>query len=484
MATDDKDNDSPEDKKAPPPKQVVVTHYGKKKKQLEDVPSEILPTEPTHIISSPVDIGASTTQPSSPRPTAKPPHEPIATGIPYQSNEPYAQEKPEKISQAASSFHEASTSAQASSQETFSYAGGAASPPGVPPYIPPESDFNDANARQSRGVFWPLVMTGVISVLGYFTYTSTAQLHELQKQADDDQASVLALSEQAKKSLQEMTELSNHYNAEQKSLHELKQQVEQAQSRLVDLSGSSDWLLAEANYLAFMANERLRTAQDVTTAVAQLSAADERLKTMSNPALLWVRQILAKDLAKLHTYPMVNRQEIWERVGLLSNEINQLHFKRLSEPFVENEKEVPQDESMSGWKKALFISWQELKSLIRITRLADNAIPQALSDQEQAQILRAMQLYCEQARWAILHGDSKVYTNSLEALKTWIAQYFMADKISEQILSQITQLQQQRADIAVPDISESLQALSKAMLDAQNRQPPPQQTQPMKGGVQ
>jgi uroporphyrin-3 C-methyltransferase len=396
------------------------------------------------------------------------------------------QEKPEKIAQAAPSFHESSASAHASSQEKFSYAG-AASPPGVPPYIPPESDFNDAN-RGNRGIFWPLVMTGAILVLGYFTYASTTQLHELQKKADDDQASVLAVSEQAKKSLQEMTELSNHYNVEQKSLLELKQQVEQAQSRLVDLSGSSDWLLAEANYLAFMANERLRTAQDVTTAVAQLSAADERLKTMSNPALLWVRQIIAKDLAKLHTYPMVNRQEIWERVGLLSNEINQLHFKRLSESSVDNEKETqaPQDESMSGWKKALFISWQELKSLIRITRLADNAIAQALTSQEQAQILRAMQLYCEQARWAILHGDSKVYINSLESLKTWISQYFMADNISEQMLLQITQLQQQRADIAVPDISESLQALSKAMLDAQNKQTPPSvaQPQPMKGGVQ
>ncbi len=86
MSTDEKDNDSPGGKKAPTPKQVVVTHYGKKKKD-PDVPSEILPTEPTHIISSPVDIG--TTRPTlSAATTSAMPDKPVITQKPIPTANP------------------------------------------------------------------------------------------------------------------------------------------------------------------------------------------------------------------------------------------------------------------------------------------------------------------------------------------------------------------------------------------------------------
>jgi len=267
----------------------------------------------------------------------------------------------------------------------------------------------------------------------------------------------------------QIQEMHNKNSAEQTALDKLKKQLEGAQLRLVALSGNSDWVLAEANYLAFMASERLHTAHDVTTALAQLNAADERLGGLGNPALLWVREVLAKDIAKLHSFPSINRQALWEELGIVSEEFNQLHFKRISSESEAQKAMNENQEQKSSWKKALWHSWQELKSLIRVTRVQDNNIPQALSDQEQAQILRTMQFLCEQARWAILQGESKIYTASLASLQSSMHEYFVDDKMQKELLSQIQKLQDQNVEIALPDISDSVQALSKAMIEIANR---------------
>ncbi len=473
MSTDEKDNDSPGDKKAPPPKQVVVTHYGKKKKD-PDVPSEILPIEPTHIISSPVDIGTtrSTTSATS---TSTTPDKPVMTEkpIPASSPSPKREEPafyPDAMYPKEEPYvppHRASAASK-SSEQSSSYGGS---------YIPPHSGNGDDISSGGRsgggggGVFFSLISLVAVSVLGYYGYHIGQQLSVLQQKTSDDQTSVQALSEQTKKSLTQMQALHSKSTQEQASLETLKKQLEGAQLRLISLTGSSDWVLAEANYLAFMANERLHTAHDVTTALAQLNAADERLSGLANPAFLWVREVLAKDIAKLHSFPTINRQELWEELGILSAELNQLHFKRISNDAQEL-SDSTQDDKSASWKTALRQSWQEFKSLIRITRVQDNNIPLALSEQEQAQILRTMQFMTEQARWAILQGENKIYSASLESLQSWMSQYFVDDKVQKDLLEQLKKLQEKNVEIALPDISNSVQALSKAMIEISNRPTP------------
>ncbi len=483
MSTDDRDNDSPGDKKPPAPKQVVVTHYGKKKKE-SDMPSEIMPTEPKHIISSPVDIGAAmskTTAPSTqpeqkPRETIMPAartSSPRTADAPFQSvsgikAEPKAEPKTEIFPEYESVAAQAQAAYSAPLKESAQAYGGGG-------YEPPKEDTERQVPTGGGGgsgggaLFFSVISLFAVIVLAYYSYSTYQQLSELQKQSTDDQSSVTALNEQTKKALFQLQEQSTKSVSEQQSLENLKKQILTAQSNLMTLSGNTDWVLAEANYLAFMANERLKTAQDVTTALAQLNSADERITRLGNPALLWVKDSLAKDIAKLKNFPYVNRQALWEQLGLINAEFNQLHFKSVTNGKASAIEENPKDNNMSKWHKALWKSWQELKSVIKVTQVAQNAIPLALTEQEQSQILRTLHMMTEQARWAILQGENTIYLQSLQSMKTWLNEYFAEDKMQKELLNQIAQLEQQNINIAVPDINESVQALSKAMIEVSNK---------------
>lgn len=445
MATDENDSGSPKDKKAPsPPRQVVVTHYGKKKKTQEDIPPEILPTEPTHIVSSPIDVGARDSQP----------HESVSASV---SESIFPKEPPEQP-MATPSLSASGFSSETSEKTSHGGSGSFSSPP---------QEDNDTQPPQSSGGTGRLIFNFLtlvaVAILGFHAYTMHQQVNELEQRTQDDQTSVQALMEQTKKSFTEMDEMRQHDASQLKSIQHFKNELENAQSRLVDLSGNTNWVLAQANYLAFMANERLKTAHDITTALAQLNAADDALKNLGNPALMGVREALAKDIAKLRTFPTINRQALWEELALFSTELNQLHFKQIT-PTPPSPEAPSAATEETGWRQALRQSWQELKSLIRITRIEENNIPLALSREAQSQILRTLQLLSEQAQWAVLHGDPKIYSHSLQSLQSGIQQYFADDAVRQHLLEEIKQLEQQQVEITIPDISGSLNALSQAML--------------------
>lgn len=472
--SDEKDDGSSKDKKGPPPpRQVVVTHYGKKKKPPEGVPAEILPRESTHIVSSPVDIGSQAQQQS--KLSAQGASEPSST------EQQHAKESvriPEAIFPKTSSESPSPLSA-AEAVPT----GPQQSIGDEPGEIPPMEGDNGRKASSGGGSFlFNLFTLSALIGLGFYTYSMHQQVNELEQKTQNDQASVQVLTEQAKKSFSQVDEMRNRHAAEIKNLQNFKGELENTQSQLVNLSGNADWVLAQANYLAFMANERLKTAHDITTALAQLNAADEQLKNLGNPAFMWVREALAKDIAKLRAFPMVNRQALWEQLSLLSGEFNRLQYKSVANVPSSDKVNAPAEE-VTSWRQGLAQSWQELKSLIRITHLEENAIPLALSEEEKSQILRTLQLMCEQAQWAVLQGDIKIYARSLQSLQSWIQRYFADDAVKQHILGEIKELEQQQIEMTFPDITGSLHALSQALIDLTQKASPVAPLPP-KGGSQ
>jgi len=77
----------------------------------------------------------------------------------------------------------------------------------------------------------------------------------------------------------------------------LKQQVEHNTDRLGKLPGAErqDWLLAEAEYLLRMANQRLLLEKDVEGSLSMLQAADNVLVETRNPQLNPVRKTITED---------------------------------------------------------------------------------------------------------------------------------------------------------------------------------------------
>lgn len=454
MASDD--NENQEDK---PKRRVVVTHYGKKKKEDEEIPSEIMPHEPTHVLSSPVDIEQASSAPQEPeikpQPSIKEPEPEPAR--------PYATSRPSidiPLRESPTSFDEPPIYAHAS----HSVHGDNMPPPGNDSSMQTEEPSGrERSGGSGFSAFFSLLMLLAVAVLAYFAYHTQTKLNQLEQLGSTHKENALALSQQAKLSLDKLNEKQKEEQQSQKELAKLKSDVLSAQSQLVNLKKDSDWALAEANYMAFMANQRLKWAYDVPTALIQLQAADDRLRNAANPALGWVRDAIAKDIAQLKNLPEINRQVIWEQIQNISNSFYQLHFKRLDDA-LKDPNTLPKDlDKLPAWRQALVRSWYEFKGLIRVTHQDKNSVPMALSLQEESQVMRTMQLLCQQAQWAVLEGQNVIYQNSLKSLENSLSQYFDDTQIQTAMLKQVRDLAAVNIAVQSPDISKSIQALSQAI---------------------
>ncbi|MGE3318337.1 MAG: uroporphyrinogen-III C-methyltransferase [Candidatus Berkiella sp.] len=443
-------SDIPEDDdtkgKKPPPGKVVVTYSAESKKK-GDIPPEILPSTPAKVVSNPIDSAGNPAK----NVTSATIKSRVDARIPEEVAPAPKQAETHRASPSFSSF----------------------SPPpdeDIAPPKPPESTQKASPAPPSGGggsastvaIFLSLMTMIAVCVLVFYTYLSQKNISALQSQSRDEKASVESLISRAKQSLSQVDSLQQESQAQQKAFATLKTDLQNAQMRLVALSGSKNWVISEVNYLIFMANERLRIARDIPTAITQLQAAEEKITMLGDPALWGLKEAITKDIAKLSTQPRVKKQMIWEQLNALQPLIAKAPFKTLDNELQRAiaEKNIVIDDSLPAWKKGLLRSWYEFKSLIRVTKESDNPIPKALSVQERGEIVRTMQLMSEQAQWAVLQGESKIYLASLESLQKWTKEYFIDSPEQQMLLERIDQLKTQPVDNPLADISMTLKALS------------------------
>lgn len=329
--------------------------------------------------------------------------------------------------------------------------------------VNPNKTNNGASAPSTGSsglaLFLSLLSLVAIVVLVCVAYYFQKQLLSLQEQTQADKQAVNTLLSQAKESVEKFEAIRDANVKENETLKTLQQELERSQADFITLRGNRDWVLSEVKYLVFMANERLQSAKDIATAAAQLKVADDRLSTLADPSLSKVKAAIANDMAKLINTEQVDKQALWAEVGSLSDLIAKLQFKTLG---ASQKTEEINATGLSSWQTALHQSWDEIKDLIKITRIEENPIPLSFTQAEQAQIFRTLQLLNEQAQWAVLQGDSKVYLDSLSMLDKYTKLYFAENTDQTTLLKRIQQLQQQNVHMTTPDITDSLKALSQA----------------------
>ena len=85
-----------------------------------------------------------------------------------------------------------------------------------------------------------------------------------------------------------------------------------------------DWLLAEAEYLLRLANQRLIMAGDVVAATALLNSADSILLELDEVSLHSARAAVATDLAALRAVPKVDVEGLYLRLAALIEQVQHL----------------------------------------------------------------------------------------------------------------------------------------------------------------
>ncbi len=334
--------------------------------------------------------------------------------------------------------------------------------------------------RHSRsGLWFGLIILLLIGALSGIGYTFLMQLRDKQEglggevkgavsqQISDYQAQLAAIQSQLATVQTDVSNKEAHFNNtvnDFSQLHNEKldtihknllEEIQKLQRQLGKTRG--DWLLADAEYLLSVANQRLLLMGDVNTTHEALEAADQRLRESGDAAAYKVREQLAKDIAAISA---VNSADIVGIYATLQTLESQIHSLVLLLPYAGKEVESPIVEVVPVKTKKDNVDGLlgRLESMVTIRHVQQHV--NEILTPEQAQFIREqLGVKLEMVKIALVQQNDVLYQASLNDAQKWLTQNFVKEKEMEHFSSALTKLTDVKIRSQFPDISLSLKML-------------------------
>lgn len=347
-----------------------------------------------------------------------------------------------------------------------------ASAPGQSPAAGAASRTDEKKVR-----LWPLwifCLLLLVLLLGS-GYLGWMQLQKLEKNQPSDLITEAQVSQAVSGGTQplrnQLQALESQLNQKNAQFDQLQKQIEDATRRLMadDPTGRADWLMAEAEYLLRLANQRLYMERDFQGALIILKAADSVLTELDEPAAFPVRKQLAREITKLEGIAKVDRVGLFLKMEALIEQIESLDqnlfFK--DSPLLE-QTQAMEPEPMgtaedATWRDRIDAALERLEKYFVIHR-RDEPVEPLMAPDQIYYLQQNLRLMLEQAQLALLDGNQAIFESSLQKAERWIVKYFVAkDPVTKALLSNLSELRGSEIDPELPDISQSLRALKGLM---------------------
>ena len=229
--------------------------------------------------------------------------------------------------------------------------------------------------------------------------------------------------------------------------------------RRVGRSGTQ-WMIAETEYLLRIANHRLALARDTLTARTALELADQRLRDTEDPGWAGVRAQIARDITKLSTFEAPDIAGLSARLAATIEQVPQLQIARAT---IGAERTLPdtvaREPAERSWETLVEDLWAGFKDAVRI-RERDQPVAAMLAPENQFFLYENLKLHLEAARLGLARGDQAAFASNLATALDWVARYFTTDGVSQAISATLTELGAIDIQPPLPDISQSLRALT------------------------
>ncbi|HHI77617.1 MAG TPA: hypothetical protein ENJ94_10615 [Gammaproteobacteria bacterium] len=307
---------------------------------------------------------------------------------------------------------------------------------------------------------------------------SLEQQQALQQRLDEAKRAVAAQAERIAAQEQKLSEQAalvqkarDQFAQQGRRLDSEREQMEQREAELraavadvhkrVGASGTQ-WMVAEAEYLLRLANERLNLARDVATARAALLLADQRLRDTGDPGWSAVREQIARDIATLDAAELPDLTGVSARLSALAEQVPQLklaHSTLGGSPRSRPEPAEATPREARSWQTLLDDLWAGFKQTVRIRR-NDKPVQAMLPPEQQYFLYENLRLHLEGARLALARGDERLYHDNLAEVRRALDEYFdPRDAVTRRLRDAVQELDQVRIRPSLPDISGSLAAL-------------------------
>lgn len=236
----------------------------------------------------------------------------------------------------------------------------------------------------------------------------------------------------------------------------------------------TDWLLAEAEYLLRLANQRLELEGDHQGALRLLQSTDELLAGTDAAGVHPIREALAEEILALRTMNPVDRTgihlQLEAAMGMIP-ELGSAQSMDASTPLPGADNTAAQESDAGPWQQVLGV----LDRMVRIRRV-EEPTQALLTPAQETQAQLHLQLMFEQAAAALLRGDDAVYRRSLGRADDWLERWYAtSNQTTTALRDLISELRDEPVNATTPDISDSL-ALLKARIRSRAEESGPQQS--------
>ncbi|MDQ8039510.1 MAG: uroporphyrinogen-III C-methyltransferase [Rickettsiella sp.] len=226
-------------------------------------------------------------------------------------------------------------------------------------------------------------------------------------------------------------------------------------------SNASKIQISNIHQLIQQAQDSLFYLRDVANALSALTLADKQLGELSSLPIESLHNLLMQNITSLKALPQIDLSNALTQLNSLQNQVIQLPLISTTPiPTKEATNASNPSTSEKNWMSAIFSSLRSFQQLIVIQHL-DKPIEPLLPQAQQQYLQHNLQLLLQQAQWALLHHQQKIYQTSLQQIKEIIQQYFSTNASSTRTVMQtINELETINLQPNLPDLAPTLDAIA------------------------
>lgn len=329
-----------------------------------------------------------------------------------------------------------------------------------------------ANTVPASKLSWKLSLALLLAIIALLLLVwQSASTRKHFRQIEKDLGQQLARFDKNNQEALTLAKLAeNRSNESAAQMAQLRQQLADSQNQQEALQTLYEQLadnrearvVSEVEQLLVIANQQLQLANNVRSALLALQTAQTRLQTLDTAQSHALSTQLDTDVQNLQNLPTVDVAEMSEQLEKLASDVANL-------PLVSDRHPSPKKTVTSGegsvWASLASEIWQDLHRLIRLERI-DRREPPLLAPDQTFYLRENIKLRLLTARIALLQHDETTYLNDLNTVKDWLNSHFdTRDTLTRNALTHIAKLTANSIVVPIPNISASLNLVSKYKLD-------------------
>lgn len=290
---------------------------------------------------------------------------------------------------------------------------------------------------------------------------------EASKQINSFQSQLSAMQSQIATFNQEIAGKDDHYTktlADFSQLHsekldstrkELMSEITLLKRQLGKTRG--DWLVADAEYLLSVANQRLHLMGDVNTTRIALEAADQRLRESGDTAAFKIREQIAKEISGLRTVVLPDMVGMYSSIQILKDKVNSLAvlLPYAGKPLTESKQVHDHDQASDSDHDILNSALHLLEGYVTVKH-ADQPVTEIITQEDVEFIRQQLNVKLEMIKISLVQQNDALFQTNIADAKQWLNNNFTKNEASKSFVAELNTLGTIQLRTQFPDISQSL----------------------------